>query len=802
MQRKSVRPRVESLLKAGREELAAGRHSEAIQNFESAWKLDRANTEIWQEVEKARALMERSQATARLLGEARAAFGRKDFAGARKAALELLRLDGSNQEASDLMKSSHDAAQRQERELQIEEAMHKAQSLAALSAYDDAQATLDALGSDAGSKVRALSESIQARKDEAARRHRLQTGLAAAADMLSNRQFEESVSLLENLRAEFPNDQEVAQYYQYGRRELDAERRVKAVQELVRTIESLTSVHDFAGALPLLEDGLQRFPDDASLLRLKTRTLLEKTARERQQGIEAVIGRCQDLETKERLVEALQVVQAAIAKYGIEPALQDLEQHLKNALDRQRRAAAVRKAVTEANRHLEQGLPENAIPPMQEALAKYPGEAELTRLLTRAEEERARAIQAIRREVSERAQVQDFDRAISLVEQGLGRFPGEAILADQLDSVKRARAAWQRQQTIDKVLSDASSLASEKRFQEALDLLSRSLKLDDQRIQDALARIQQDSDAHQKRAAVGKAANDARALLKRSQPRDAIHILREVLARYRGERELEDLLARAEKDLAEQERAEIVERVTNSARGPASRNDYDGALQVVTEGLQQLPGDQTLLSLQGSIRSQQTAWKRQQAVLGIDRQATQLAQQGKLAEAVQVVGKAVGEFAGEPVLTDLQRRLEREWEQQKRAAAVSAATAEATALIDSGRIEDALRFLAEAAARYPGERAFEALRTRIEAAMEAWRQCEQIGLDAHALLAAGRADEAVRLLREGLSRYPGDAELSSALHRAETEMRRGSAQRAFRRLARTTRALAAQHEFDCAPVFA
>ena len=57
LQQRTLQPRIESLLKAGEEQLAQRRFIDAIQNFESALRLDRDNVYIQSRLEQARGLM-------------------------------------------------------------------------------------------------------------------------------------------------------------------------------------------------------------------------------------------------------------------------------------------------------------------------------------------------------------------------------------------------------------------------------------------------------------------------------------------------------------------------------------------------------------------------------------------------------------------------------------------------------------------------------------------------------------------------------------------------------------------------
>lgn len=770
LHRKRVLPRIELLVKTGQSEVAARHYAEAVQNFESALRLDRTNAEVRELLEQARTFLERQHAVERLLTQAKAQLDRQEFEPARGSVAEALGLDPENPEAVEL---SENIAAR-ERDRRVDEAVVKAKGFLESHSYDAAIGVLAELGDLAKTpKVKHLVGWIQAQKADSQRRHRLQTGMATATDLLRDHRYEEAVQFLADLRREFPDDREVASLYQYGQRELETQQRAQAVEKCASEADALAANKDFAAALQMLEDGLQKYPGERSLLRLRSSLRSAKTDWEREQAVLATLEQCAMLEAQKQFPEAIQTAEAALAAYPGETALRELVPRLEAAREQYLRSETIRQTSAAADREFEQGRPEQALPAIQQALAQYPGDAELMELLERAQRERAAAIELVARDAAQYLESQDFERAQSTIEQGLARFPAEPRLIRRLDALKAAQAAWQREQAINEVLHESAQHAREKRYSEAIQLLTHSLEQyrDEPVLRAAQHHIQHEWDDHKRREAVAHATTTGKALLERGKLPEAVELLQTALARFPDEAELGYLLAQARHELEERERAETIARVQRDARGMVGLGDYVGALQMVALGLQNLPENETLLALRESIQAEYAAWKHQQALREIAARAEQWAQQGRVQEALDLVHGTLEENPGESALAALEQRLQAAWEEQRRREAIQQSISDAQALLKEDRLEEASLSLSAALAQFPGEPALESLRAEAQRALDARSRRQQMGEQAEFLLAQGRLDESLRLLREGLSEFQGDAILSGLLARTESELK-------------------------------
>ena len=252
LQQRTLRPKIESLLRAGEEQLAVRRYIDAIQSFEAALRLDRGNVYIQSRLEQARGLMERGKKISVLMIEAQRHYERQDYTAAYQAATEALSHDTQNAEAVSLVKTVQSAIDRRAQEQRIEEATARVEGLLAQHAYAEALAVLDSLAADQESpKVAQLLEWVRTEKAAYERDKRLRDETSAVNDCLRHERFEEALHRLETLQAEFPDKLELSQLHTYAQREFAVQQRARAVDQAVAAATALAEAKDFGRGLSL-----------------------------------------------------------------------------------------------------------------------------------------------------------------------------------------------------------------------------------------------------------------------------------------------------------------------------------------------------------------------------------------------------------------------------------------------------------------------------------------------------------------------------------------------------------------------
>ena len=793
LQHRTLQPRIEALLNAAEEHLAQRRFREALHGFEGALKLDADNSAIQARLENARTLAEHNKIAESLIAAARRELEQQNLTSAFRSVSQALQHDPENPLARELSDRLQVEIERRQREQRIDEALHRAEGLILLRSYTEAIELLSGLGRDADSpKVERLLNWLKTENAERQRREKLQAEMTAVTDRLRARRLDEAVERLEALKREYPEEQEVSHLLAYARREVEAEARAHAIEEIVAKAGALRDGKEFKPALALLEGALKQYPGETSLIRVLGHTMAAKAAWDRQDAIDNALRQGNELRTQRRFAEAIELVESVLRDYSSDPALVALLEQLEQDWARKRRADAVRKAVDYAEDLLRRQLPAEAQQHLRQALVQYPGEAILAELLERSEsemraQERARAIEALVQDASARAAAQDFSLALSILDRGLERWPGEAALLSLRKQIADSEVAWKRKKEIAAAVQRASKLSSSSKFAEALEVIAQAKRKfpGETELEQLERRTEAEWEQHKRREAVRGIASEARLLLSRGRLDEAQDALNEALVRYAGEGDLEALLGQVREAIRTRERARAIEKLIGESAAFVASHQFDKARALLQNGLGAFPAEQSIVRQLEAVNSAAQKWEREQAMQQTIAQADQLAAALRFDEALQVLASSA---ASSPALADARRRIERDREQYQRRQAVEQGLQEAAASIEKGLPDDAVKRLEQLASKYAGEPQIAALLSRAREAAAAkkalevrQREVQETIRECELLLGQARFKEAFDRLNATCARYAAEPALLEFQQRLELAAARYEREQAVKR---------------------
>ncbi len=837
LQHRTLQPRIDGLRRAAEDHLAHRNFSDAVKNFEAALKLDSENTELQGRHAQALDLLEHFRTAQDLVAEAQKELGRQNLTVAYQCASEALRHDRENPTAAELIAKIRIEVENRQREKRIEEALRKTEDLILSHSYDEAISLLAGLGAEAASpKVAELLSWLKKEKSDRERREKLQAEMAVVTDLLRTRSLAEALNRLEGLRKAYPDEREPEHLLAYTRKELEIEARAKAIKELTAKAGALVDSKDFNSALSLLEEALKQYPGETTLIRMLGSSMAAKTAWERQQAIAKTVRESAQLRSEQRLAEAIELVETALREYTAEPELAALLEQLEQEWAGKRRAEAVRKAADSALQLLDRKQPLEAQQLLRQALIQYSGESRLVDLLNRADEElraaaKARAIEGIVRDASGRAAAADFSRALAIVDQGLKSWPAEPDLLSLRERIAGTQAAAAKRKEIEAFSQRAAALAANRDFNAALAVLTDAARKypGEAELAKLRDRIASEWERHKRQEAVRSIASEARLLLSRGRLDEAAEILNEGLAQHPGDADLQALNARAREAVRAREQARVVEQLVRESNTLAASHQFDKARKVLEEGLVAYPAEQALLREVDAVNAAKEKWEREQAIARAIAEAARLATELRFDAALELLARA----PGSPEVAEARQRIEQERDAHKAREAVSKGAAEASALLQNGRPDTALKLLEQLSTRYPedpqwnplmaqareavaGRKAAEERRRaieetirdcdalvrqdRFEDALErvagtlrqysgepalldlqerlklSWQErqrvlgVERAGAEAASLMETGRLEEAVAFLRQSSARYPAEVSLRTLLAKAEKDL--------------------------------
>ena len=645
-----------------------------------------------------------------------------------------------------------------------------------------------------------LLEQLEAEWNEQRRKEAVQKVREQAEALLEQKQPEKAVERLRQVLTRYPDEPVLSELLSRAEQEARERERARAVEAIARAVAQRTGARDFEGALRVVDKGLEDWKEDGYLLRLRGEVLGSRQAWERQQAINGVLAGAKQLLSDEHFLEALSTVTAALEEYAGDPQLTELQKEIDKAWEAYKRRQAILKASSDARKLISGGRLDEAVAMLEQAVREYPGERELGTLSGRAREalrarNRALAIERAIKESQELADGKQFERARRILEQALVTYVAESNLIRQLEAVENAESAWQQELAIKRLLEQTEQLARDNRFEEAIKLLASS-NMKSPLLETARKDIENQQAEYLRRKSIASAASGASLLLDQGRLEEAIQLLRRATTSYPGESEWEPLLARARRDLAARKRAEDIARVEKDAGALASRNQFSEALEMLARGLETWPGEASLLKLRESVEGDRAAWERKQAFEKILREVEDLAKQRQFEKALQLAGEGLREYREAPALVELRNRVESEWLAQRRSQAIEAAAAQGRSLISAGRWNEALDLLRISCSEYAGDPALQALLSEAENGLKQKERRDRAVIDAEAMLAEGRHEDAIGSLEPVAARFPDDPEVAALLKRGREQLEARRLGEAVDKLADEALALASRSEFD------
>jgi len=672
-----------------------------------------------------------------------------------------------------------------------------------------------------------LKAQLETELAEHQRREAVERHAHEARRMLDSGQLDEAARLLQSALERYAGEPQLQELASDARQRIRARAKSIAVQSAMNEAQALLNVKQFDRAVEILENALRTYPGEPALLRDLESAQSAKRAWEREQAIAAVLRRVSQLAGERQFAEALQLIERALRQYPGERVLLDAQLQVENEWQEHKRREEIAHALATAESMIAEGRFEDAVPFLRASISRYPGEAAFEPLLGRAEnalqqKKRAEAIEAARRDSEILSGQHKFSEALKVVELALAAWPGDATLIEHQALLRRREAEWKYQQAISDLVRQTDNLVRQGRFEDALALLQNALSNypADPTLTELRQHLSAEWERQKREEEVGRVASQARLLLEQSRFEEALAGLRESLARYPGESVLETLAARADSELLARKRraeatkqaealigesrfeeairflqhtvaqfpgdeelsgmlararellekrqgAEAIEKLVRDVRRLVSGRKYEDALLLLDRGLRNWPGETTLLREQESVRAEQAAWRREQALREQTRALGKLIREGRFAEALPAAEAALREHPGDRTLTGLREQIRR-----------GAGLQEAARLLSDGRAGEALQLLENLAVDYPND---PELRKAMDRCREGLRDQERLQaiatITARVREMADREnfDGALSLIDDALLRWPRDSALTAL--RAGIEQQKAASER-------------------------
>jgi len=309
-------------------------------------------------------------------------------------------------------------------------------------------------------------------------KQKVEAARAEGRRLTRDRQFDAAIRVLEELRAEYPDDPLLIDDLNITRAAKD---RVVLHESVARgrlQAEEALRAKDFTGAIRLLQDLQKTFPDDTAVAEDLRTAIGLKEGHERKHAHALGRAEAEGMLAERNFSGAIKRYEALLKQFPKDAVIQEDLQSATRAKERHERKEESDSGRAEAQRLLRDKQFDRAIAKLEALSAKFPEDITVSDNLQAAKAAKAEA-QAFEFYLNGRAEAERltaaraFEEAMRKYEALLKRFPDDGTLQTGLDSVKTAKAAEERRQTFVRERAEAEELSRQRNFDAALRKLKK-----------------------------------------------------------------------------------------------------------------------------------------------------------------------------------------------------------------------------------------------------------------------------------------------------------------------------------------
>ncbi|HMD72215.1 MAG TPA: tetratricopeptide repeat protein, partial [Bryobacteraceae bacterium] len=346
-----------------------------------------------------------------------------------------VRYPGSR-EVSDLLAQARSARDAYERKESVEKALARAAVLVQQGDFESAIAALEeALRSYPDS--RELAEALAragTRREAHERKESIEKALARASVLVQQGDFESAIAALEEALRSYSDSRDLAEALARARTRREAHQRKQSIEKALARASVLVPQGDFESAIAALEETLRSYPDSRELAEALARAGTRRDEADRQREIKQIVEVIERALAAADWSRAIDRISAGLDRFPGEPSLVRLKRTAEDGKHR----AEIAEVESSALRALQSGNSALAAEIVSAARIRWPNEKKLLGLhreveLSRADEEVSRARQLL--------QSGQYDEAERLAADALRRCPKLASATDLLEEIKARRSA-------------------------------------------------------------------------------------------------------------------------------------------------------------------------------------------------------------------------------------------------------------------------------------------------------------------------------------------------------------------------
>lgn len=326
-------------------------------------------------------------------------------------------------------------------------------------------------------------------------------------------------------------------------------------------------------------------------------------AREAEAALDSEISRARGLMAVGNLDTAMATLKALELHYPGRSAAQDLMAEIADRMAERDRLQEFSKRLNQAKAAVLDAQFGEAIKELEQLLQANPRDREVADLLAYAKQEsaskaRSEELKRITDAALEFNRTQDFSDAIQILETGLKRYPDDLSLTRLLRSTYIELQNCARERALRDGLQRCEEFRRSGKLPEALDLIGRLISdnPDNRELADLNLRVRQEKNRIENTTTVQTAVREAEMLLRDGKADAAINVLEAASRTAGSERELKELLKKAEDARQAGHDRQYIEAELKHAKVFEERNDVATSLKIIEGALRQFPKSAELLA--------------------------------------------------------------------------------------------------------------------------------------------------------------------------------------------------------------
>ena len=468
-----------------------------------------------------------------------------------------------------------------------------------------------------------------------------------------------------------------------------------------------------------------------------------------------------------------------------------------------------------------------AIEQLKQLQTSFPGETRVTDVLaeTQREFEALRAAQAIETALQQSkalANRKHFDEAIAVLEEAGGRHPESAVLKQHRERLVSERDAFYRAQATERALQEADRLVSEGLLEQSVSLLESAFTAgSDDRVDAAIARAQELIKERDSRAEIQRVCAAVRHSLEGNRFEEALASLEHACAELGHDEAVlhmrTEIIAAKDAWTREQERVAAIRELIDRANSLREAGNPAAALQLLQVARLEFPNEGDIANgIEAAERALSTLGM-QEAISQVRPELEQLLTSNQFAQANRLLQNLWRDWPDAPEMAALRQDIEAKeaaWRREQEREAAEAELArrseerrscierclgQCNALIQAGKLVDAVRNLQETFRQYPDAQELAGLQERIQSEWALRRRAEATRRavdNARSLLEQGQARRAIQLLEAAAAQYPQEPLIEGALEAAKLAQQETRKSTLVESVCQETRLFLKSRDFD------